>query len=133
MNTPFNSKEHVMAALREIVQAKECDEQRIAHYFSKDYIQNVDGNTLDYSQFIAHMKVLKTVLNDVGLKFLGVAGEDNLVFTHHHVLANKHDGSKIHAQVLAHFTLQDGKIIRCDELTHSIQGSDEDRDLGSRL
>jgi hypothetical protein len=28
--------------------------------------------------------------------------------------------------------VRDGKIVRVDELTHLLQGADEDRDMGSR-
>ena len=45
---------------------------------------------------------------------------------------DKYSGGKVKAKVIALFVIKDNKIVLCDELTHVIAGSSEDRDLGSR-
>ncbi|SQI32658.1 Uncharacterised protein [Serratia plymuthica] len=45
----------------------------------------------------------------------------------------KRDGGRSLVKVLAHFTVRDGKICACDELTQLLEGEHGDRDLGSRV
>jgi len=104
----------------------------IASYFSVNYHQNVNGNVLFYDDFVKHIAALYQVLKSVEITIIAMVQDGQTVFSHHHVHAKKYDGSEVHTQVIAQFTLQDGKIIQCDELTHLITGSDEDHDLGSR-
>lgn len=122
----------VVQALQEIITNNTYDETIVIRYFSPDYIQYVDGKTIDYLHFIAHVKVLKQTLAKASIKFIAIAENKETVFTHHHVIATKYDGSQIIAQVIAHFTLHEGRIIQCNELTHPIAGGEEDYDLGSR-
>ena len=42
------------------------------------------------------------------------------------------NNDKIRAKVIAVFEFKDQKLISCDELTHLIEGSNDDRDMGSR-
>lgn len=80
-----------------------------------------------------HIQHLQQVLQSVTLNIIAIAQNDNVVFTHHHVLAIKKDGSQVHTQVIAQFTLCDDKIIQCDELTYLLSGTKQDEDLGSRV
>jgi len=62
-----------------------------------------------------------------------VAGQGDSVLTHHRVRVEKRDGARSLIKVLAHFTVRDGKICACDELTQLLEGEYDDRDLGSRV
>jgi len=129
---PANNKELVMTAFRDIFESEQFDIEVVARYFSSDYIQHVDGATIDYEQFIKHLKEQRIAVASFHVSFLSIASEDNIVFTNHLVTAIKKDGGKIKVKVMAQFTVKDGKIVACDELTHMLSGADEDRNLGSR-
>ncbi len=101
-------------------------------YYSKDYIQNVDGKTLNYAEFLAHMDDLHKTLESLKIEFLDMLAEGDKVATRHIAHATKKDGKKVEVLVVAVFGFQAGKIISCDELTHLVKGEGKDRDIGSR-
>jgi limonene-1,2-epoxide hydrolase len=93
----------------------------------------VDGKALDYAQFMQHMALLKQLTRSMALEIIAVAGQGEAVLTHHQVRVEKRDGGRSLVKVLAHFTVRDGKICACDELTQLLEGEHGDRDLGSRV
>lgn len=123
----------VLDALQQIVASPKHQPALIAEFFCADYQQKVDGKTLDYSQFVQHMALLKQLTRSMTLTFVAVAEQGNAVLTHHQVRVVKRDGSYSLVKVLAHFTVHDGKISACDELTQLLEGGHDDRDLGSRV
>ncbi|CAI2479428.1 SnoaL-like domain [Serratia proteamaculans] len=123
----------VLEALRRVVAAPQHQPVLIAEFFSEDYHQQVDGNTLDYAHFMQHMALLKQLTRSMTLEIVAVAGQGDSVLTHHRVRVEKRDGGRSLVKVLAHFTVRDGKICACDELTQLLEGEHKDRDLGSRL
>lgn len=108
------------------------DESIIQTYFSTDYIQHVDGKVLDYATFVVHMQTLKAATKRMTVTFKALAAEGDTVFTNHEVEAEKADGTIIRSQIIAEFRIRAGRVYYCDELTHLISGTAEDRDLGSR-
>ena len=123
----------VLEALQRVVAAPQHQPVLIAGFFSADYHQQVDGNTLDYAHFIQHMALLKQLTRSMTLEIVAVAGQGDSVLTHHRVRVEKRDGARSLIKVLAHFTVRDGKICACDELTQLLEGEHDDRDLGSRV
>jgi ketosteroid isomerase-like protein len=123
----------VLAALQQVVANPLHQPELIAEYFSHDYQQLADGNALDYAQFIQHMALLKQITQRMTLEVIAIAEQGETVLTHHRVEVEKRDGSRSSIKVLAHFTVRDGKICACDELTKLLSGSHEDQDLGSRV
>ncbi|MFK3841790.1 nuclear transport factor 2 family protein [Serratia sp. NPDC087055] len=121
----------VLDALQQVVAAPQHQPALIAEFFHADYHQQVDGKTLDYSQFVQHMALLKQLTRSMTLVFVAVAGQGDAVLTHHLVRVEKRDGGSSLVKVLAHFTVRDGKISACDELTQLLEGEHGDRDLGS--
>lgn len=127
-----NLKQLIQTALHEVVENMNASEETIARYFSKDYIQKVDGKILNYAELVAHMRVQKAALMSAKVTIQYLITEGDFVASLHVVDAIKKDGSPVQVQVNAIFKIQEGKIVLCDELTHLIQGSHADRDLGSR-
>lgn len=126
-------KQCVVAALKNIVCSVEHDENAIARYFAPEYRQEVDGKGLDYAGFVQHMALLKKLTQRIDLALLAIAADGGTVFTHHRVTVEKKDGTQTIIEVLARFTLLNGQIVQCQELTRLISGNHSDRDLGSRL
>lgn len=105
----------------------------IEKYFSKDYIQYVDHTQLNYEEFILHIKKLKEKVAEQKIEILNCAENGNIIFTHHTAKSLLKDGSIVRHKVLAQFTIQEGKIIQCDELTMLLEGADHNKNLGSEI
>ncbi|PHM24782.1 hypothetical protein [Xenorhabdus budapestensis] len=104
----------------------------IEEYFSKNYIQVVNGNELNFNDFVSHINLLKETLISVNVNILSIAEKENNVHTHHIVKAIKKDGEHIEFEVFTRFLINESKIIRCYELTRKISGGEQDDDLGFR-
>lgn len=105
----------------------------IEQYFSPDYIQVVDGKEIDYSGFVAHLAALKAAVDTITITFKSIAEGENCIHTQHIAHAEKKNGDISEFEVFACFSLSNGKIIRCEELTRMLVGKKQDSDLGSRL
>lgn len=124
----------IKAALQEVLTLSHgYSLEKIAHYFSVDYNQIVNGKLLLYADFIKHIAFLYHKFTAIQITIFAMAEESEIVLSHHHVHAIKYDGTVTHTQVMAHFIVQEGKIIQCNELTRLIVGGNDDYDLGSRL
>lgn len=128
----MKAAQRIEQALQQIVCQPEHDESRIADYFSPHYEQWVDGEMLDYAGFVQHMAVVKEATSGIHIDIQAIAENGNEVLTHHRVSVVKPDASKAVIDVFARFTLCEGMIVRCQELTWPLSGAEEDRDLGSR-
>lgn len=105
----------------------------IEKYFSKDYIQFVDHHQLNYEEFILHIKKLKEKVAEQKIDILNYAENGNIIFTHHIAKSILKDGSIVKHKVLAEFTILEGKIIGCDELTLLLEGNNTEKNLGSEM
>lgn len=105
----------------------------IEKYFSKDYIQLVDHHQFNYEEFILHIKKLKEKIAEQKIDILNYAENGNIIFTHHIASSILKDGTIVKHKVLAEFTIQDGKIIGCDELTLLLEGAHHAKNLGSEI
>jgi len=121
----------VKEMLQCVIESKAYDERLIQQYFSPAYEQFVDHAKLDFEGFKQHIKKLKQLIETVEVQILSTAVQDNIVFTKHLVHSVLKDGSQHIHKVLAEFTFAEGKIIRCEELTCLLSGSEDAKDLGS--
>lgn len=129
---PDEMKQFIQDAFKAIIVDTNATDETYSTYFSKDYIQYVDGKELNYKGFVQHMKALKAALYSATVSFRHIIAEDDKVSTVHVINAIKKDGRKVVAQVNALMQIEDEKIVLCDELTHIIHGDASDKDLGSR-
>jgi ketosteroid isomerase-like protein len=107
--------------------------EKVTAFFSPDYVQDVDGKVLNYAEFVKHLGVLKSTVEKEVITLQKVATNGPTVADIHIVDAQKKNGETIRLKVIAFYTIENGKIVRLEELTHLLKGSAEDRDLGSRL
>ncbi|BAU74690.1 nuclear transport factor 2 family protein [Metapseudomonas furukawaii] len=130
--SPADSKQRIFDLFHDLVQAETLDPEKVADYLDPDYQQRVDGVLLDYQGFIAHMHRQKEAIARVEVEFLCLVAEGNVVFSNHQVHALTRDGRRVVVKVIAQFELKQGRLLRCDELTRLVSGTQEDEDLGSR-
>jgi ketosteroid isomerase-like protein len=103
-----------------------------AQHVAKNYVQKVNSEVLDYDGFIDHMKALKKTVKSIKITFHDMLEDGNKVVTRHTARGIKNDNSVVEMDVIAIFEIQDGKLVSCNELTHLVEGSKADQDLGSR-
>ena len=127
-----NNRRTVLEALA-IISEPAHSPERIASWFAPDYQQQVDGQVLDYAQFLIHMATLKTHTRRMTIDVKAIADNGDRVLTHHQVSVTKPDGKTSLIEVLAHFQCREGRIVRCDELTRLLTGDPADADLGQRV
>lgn len=116
---------------KEVLEDLNADEKVISQYFSPNYIQHVDGHTLNYSDFVQHMKVQKTMLDSCKVSIQHYVREGNTLCTVHQVDAVKKNGCEIAVQVISYIEVENGKITLCNELTRLLKGAKEDQEIGS--
>lgn len=125
------NKQKVKEALEFTLSDLGTHADKIGEYFHSDYVQHVDGKTLDFAGFVNHLHALREKVERLELAFDSLFEEGDQVCSVHTVDVSKKDGSRAKVKVIATFKLCNGKIILCDELTHLISGSKHDSNLGS--
>ncbi|MFN8770712.1 MAG: nuclear transport factor 2 family protein [Neisseriaceae bacterium] len=127
-----SNKDLVIQLFKSVFEEKNPDFIKITQLLSSSYIQNVNGKVINYSDFISHIKAQRLVVDQIKIQFIDILSEGNKVSTHHIVDVYKKTGDLSKFEVFAIFTVQNNKVIACNELTRLISGSSDDEDLGSR-
>jgi len=127
-----SKKELLQTIFKEVFASPGYDEEIIHRYFHPQYMQTVDGKTLDLAQFCHHIQVQKQAARTISIEFKALAEDGDLVLSHHVAKGEMQDGRAVELQILAEFRFRECKIVACNELTHMLSGTQEDRDLGSR-
>lgn len=106
---------------------------KVSQYFSPDYIQVTDGLQSNLNEFLNHLLTLKSIVKSLSQSpfypFL-YDEEEEAATLRYDVNVEKKTGEKGKVEVIAIFTLINGKIIKCHELTHVIENKEEFRDIG---
>lgn len=126
-------EDFIKGLFRDTIENKNYDEKLIDKYFSEDYIQMVDDQTLDFDTFKKHIRKLKDKLQQVDVQFSNIASNETSVFTKHYVNSILKNGETVKHKVFAEFQIKNGKVIQCDELTLLIEGDKSESNLGSTL
>ncbi len=126
-----NVKQLIRDAFQAVFEDPHVDEKKIGEYFSEEYVQHVDGKTLDFKGFIQHLNNLKEKVTDVSIDFKELISDGNKACSVHIARATKSDGRKVEGKVIAFFEVKDGKIMLVDELTLMLNGDEADKELGS--
>jgi predicted SnoaL-like aldol condensation-catalyzing enzyme len=128
----MENKEIVRNLFKNVFESPEFNEEILRNYVDTAYIQQVDGKTLNYPEFVLHIKLLKEKVNSLNVEFLTLVEEGDIVFSNHIVSLTLNDGKKGKSHGIAEFRIRDGKLYSCDELTFLVEGREKDKDLGSR-
>jgi|SRR5699024_1130175 len=127
------SKQIIRDVFTHILENPAADMSLISDFFTTDYVQTVDGKTIEFDDFVKHIETLKETIKDISITINTIVEENNIVFTNHEVESTLQNGRENKIKVIAEFRVKNEKIYRCDELTHMIEGHKEDGDLGSRV
>ncbi|OBU01982.1 hypothetical protein [Morganella psychrotolerans] len=129
----MKNAEFVTRALTDVLGKHIGDEVLVDTYFSRKYVQVVNGQTIQFPEFLAHLNALKMATRSIVIEIKSIAQGEQCVHTQHIAKAEKITGELVAFEVFACFHLADGKIIRCEEVTRQLSGDESDSDLGSRI
>ncbi|NEI72243.1 nuclear transport factor 2 family protein [Rhizobium lusitanum] len=107
--------------------------EQFAELLTPDCIQRVDGKQLDYEGFLRHSEALKASLVSSSVTFEHIVTDGVSAATVHIAEAVKTGGERIRLKVVAYYQFCGNRISLVDELTHLVEGSAQDQDLGSRM
>lgn len=108
------------------------DDAAVRRWFSKDYIQVADGNTLNFADFIKHLNILKRDTTSMRFEVIDAAFTGDTLADRHLVYVELKNGQRMVVEILAFYRLKNGKIVRLNEVSRVISGDLADRDLGFR-
>lgn len=129
--TEENNLQLVKTFLQDILENENFKPDIVKNYISEDYIQLVDNNPPMNSQaFIDHIVAQKKIIPKVNVTFLEIIAEGDKVAEIHLVKAKKKNDEIVEGKVIAFWTIQNGKITKCEELVKIIKGNKEDEKLG---
>lgn len=118
---------------KKIFESSDFNESHICTIMDPSYIQHVDGKTLNFKEFIEHLKSLKERTKSIDVNFKNLIEEGETAFSNHVITATMKDDTKTVIHVIAEFRFKKGKMYYCDELTMLINGDPDNGDLGSTL
>lgn len=127
----MDNKNLIKIVFRLLFESKEMKLEDISLYFAKEYVQNVGSEVLDFHDFISHIGKVREKLAECRVTFHTLISEGNIVFSNHVVDAILRNGTILRQHVLAEFEMSEGKIIRCDELAHMLEGEVSESNLAS--
>ncbi|WP_397599775.1 nuclear transport factor 2 family protein [Silvanigrella sp.] len=130
-NPSQDPKQIVKDVFKYVLEDPNYSEEKISKYFSKDYIQLVDGKRYNYEDFLAHIKKQKSLLKSTKVTLKYILSEKDQISSVHIIDAVKKDGKEVKVQVVAYYVIKNNKLVLVDELTHLISGEEEDKKLGS--
>lgn len=122
----------IVRAMFNLFANQKNDVNNFSNYLSKDFVQISDGNKIDYQQFLIHVKSIRSHVNNINFKFEQIIADGDLVATHHIANGTKSDGKQVTTEFFAIFTLKNGKIIKCEEVSRMIEGDSSDKDMSYR-
>ena len=88
----MNNQTITLNALQVLLTNPEFDPAEIEQYFAPSYRQTVNGLELGYAEFVAHVAKLKEETKNRCVTVLACAAQNEHVFTHHQVSADKANG-----------------------------------------
>jgi len=113
--------------------SQETKPEAYAELLTPDFIQRVDGKQLDYAGFLRHAEALQASLASGKVSFEHIVTDGTSAATVHVADVVKKDGKRVRLKVIAYYQFRDNRICLVDELTLLLDGTEQDRDIGSRM
>jgi hypothetical protein len=127
--TPAQSKEWLKTALTYGFNLNTTDYTK---YISTDYVEQIDGETFNFQQWLHHMNGIRGMMKSYQLSFNEIVAEGDQIAASYDVHAVKKDGTTLDIRIIAIFTVKNGKMVACDELTHMMSGPQTDQNLSDK-
>ena len=103
----------------------------LSDFMTTDYRQRVDGNEMTLDAFLRHANALRSGLHRLEISIKHVVCEGDRAATVHLARAIRHSGECSLIKVIAFYEFREERICLVDELTHVLEGGQNDKALGS--
>ncbi len=117
MDNLENNKEFVKRACQDVLVGANTTKEIFEQYISEDSIQYINGEKLNFDDFLKHSIKLKLDLSPTKVTFRYIVAEHDKVCTIHVIHGSDSSGMPFKKQVNALFHIKEGKIVLCDALT----------------
>jgi hypothetical protein len=118
VNAPLTPTEDwIRQVFIDVVENMNTNKNSYERYFSHNYIQHTNGKIWLYPAFVTHMQTQKASMQRINVHFDQIVVDGNHIATIHVVTATKPNGIKVRAKVMAFFTVENMKIVACDEVS----------------
>ncbi|MFJ3922182.1 nuclear transport factor 2 family protein [Streptomyces sp. NPDC090022] len=123
----------IEAALKDLLFNRDLSVEEAAdRHFTPDYRQRTDGQWSDRAGFVEHITHLRGVVADGHLEVHEELYDGSKYADRHTAHVTKRDGSTVRMEVyLFGEFAPDGRFSRIEETTLMVEGTDDDRNLGS--
>lgn len=128
----MDNKAILRRALKSLFEEYRGSDSEFMKLFSTDFTLWVNGETSDYEAFLAHFEELSETAPDRRIDFVDMVAEGDLVFDQHVVTVIRSPDDQTIVDVFAKWTIADGLIIRCEELTRHRDASEGAHPPGAR-
>jgi len=99
--------------------------------FSPDYIQCSDGSFLDFAAFTAHLSHLREQTRKVDFEVIDACVCADRLAERHIATVTHLDGKVSKLEVYVFMSIRGNKIVALNEVSHVIEGNEDDRKLAS--
>jgi hypothetical protein len=93
------------------------DVEALSRYFSPTCVQEVDGERMDYGQFLDHARAIKRSIRSARVSFEALIVQGSTIADIHIVESERTDGARKRVKVIAFNTIDQGRIVSVNELT----------------
>lgn len=129
------TKEQAVAFLNQMFQEVFTESGKLEYadrYYTKDYVAISNCNHLDRKMFDDHVLALQRDIRKLECSYDEVITAPDKIGVVLSFAIEKTDGSIAKIRSHTFYTLRDGKIAELQELTHVMEGGEEDSDIASR-
>jgi len=110
------------------------DFDKLPDYFHNDYYQVTDGKKINIEEFKKHLTTLKATVDKIIVSpFYDALYDEELqtLTLRYTVDVTKKSGTRGLIELIAIFEIKNGKIVRCNELSHALHNVKEFKELAS--
>lgn len=110
------------------------DFDKLPEYFHNDYYQVTDGKKINIEEFKKHLTTLKATVDKIIVSpFYDALYDEELqtLTLRYTVDVTKKSGTRGLIELIAIFEIKNGKIVRCNEISHALHNVEEFKELAS--
>lgn len=108
------------------------DSKYIDNYFSKEYMQYADGETLNLKEFKKHIDIVKNKVKNISFNVMEASKSNNTFSDRHLVSLQLHNGKKAEIEIIQISKIKNGQIYELHELSRVISGDKALKTLSSQ-
>lgn len=100
-------------------------------FFHHDYIQWINGITMNRPEYIDHVISQKRNMVIKNIEYAQFIEKEDVLFAIYYPKGQTHEGENIEAEVIAYFQFKEGKILKIHGQVRLIKGEFSDVDMES--